>query len=49
MQPPQSAIPDFYYLLFAFYEPALTILGFIGTLYDPETVSQFLARVMCLG
>lgn len=37
MQPPQSAIPDFYYLLFAFYEPALTILGFIGTLYDPET------------
>lgn len=37
MQPPQSAIPDFYYALFAFYEPALTILGFIGALSDPET------------
>ncbi|KAF9226529.1 hypothetical protein BS17DRAFT_775778 [Gyrodon lividus] len=32
-----SAIPDFYYALFAFYEPALTIIGFIGALYDPET------------
>jgi len=30
-----SAIPDFYYALFAFYEPALTILGFIGALHDP--------------
>lgn len=37
LQNPQSAIPDFYYVLFAFYEPALTILGFIGALYDPET------------
>lgn len=39
MQPPQSAIPDFYYALFAFYEPALTILGFIGALSDPVTVT----------
>lgn len=38
MQPPTSAIPDFYYSLFAFYEPALTIIGFVGTLCDPETV-----------
>ncbi|KAF8138515.1 hypothetical protein EV363DRAFT_1208209, partial [Boletus edulis] len=37
MQPPTSAVPDFYYALFAFYEPALTIIGFIGTLCDPET------------
>jgi hypothetical protein len=38
MQPPTSSIPDFYYTLFAFYEPALTVIGFIGTLCDPETV-----------
>jgi hypothetical protein len=38
MESPPSAIPDFYYALFAFYEPALTILGFIGVLCDPETV-----------
>jgi hypothetical protein len=37
MQPPTSAVPDFYYTLFAFYEPALTVIGFIGTLCDPET------------
>ncbi|KIJ20227.1 hypothetical protein PAXINDRAFT_68253 [Paxillus involutus ATCC 200175] len=37
MESPPSAIPDFYYALFAFYEPALTILGFIGVLCDPET------------
>lgn len=42
MPPPQSAIPDFYYALFAFYEPALTILGFIGALSDPETVTYFI-------
>ena len=42
MQPPTvSAIPDFYYALFAFYEPALTIIGFIGTLCNPETVIFF--------
>ncbi|KAH7920170.1 hypothetical protein BV22DRAFT_1040154 [Leucogyrophana mollusca] len=35
MQRPTSAIPDFYYALFAFYEPALTLLGFIGAMYDP--------------
>ncbi|KAH7914181.1 hypothetical protein BJ138DRAFT_1144306 [Hygrophoropsis aurantiaca] len=34
---PASAIPDFYYALFAFYEPALTLLGFIGALHDPVT------------
>ncbi|EGO27574.1 hypothetical protein SERLADRAFT_461279 [Serpula lacrymans var. lacrymans S7.9] len=34
-QPRPSAIPDFYYALFGFYEPALTLLGFIGTLHDP--------------
>jgi hypothetical protein len=39
MQQSASAIPDFYYALFAFYEPALTILGFIGAVHDPETVS----------
>jgi len=38
MQPPTSAVPDFYYTLFAFYEPVLTVIGFIGTLCDPETV-----------
>ncbi|KIJ70026.1 hypothetical protein HYDPIDRAFT_78951 [Hydnomerulius pinastri MD-312] len=37
MASPPSAIPDFYYALFAFYEPALTIIGFIGALSDPET------------
>ncbi|KAI6105769.1 hypothetical protein F5141DRAFT_1216513 [Pisolithus sp. B1] len=37
LKSPQSSIPDFYYVLFAFYEPALTILGFIGALCDPET------------
>jgi len=37
MQPQTSALPDFYYALFAFYEPALTIIGFIGALCDPET------------
>ncbi|KAG8218686.1 hypothetical protein J3R82DRAFT_4354 [Butyriboletus roseoflavus] len=37
MQPPTSAVPDFYYALFAFYEPALTIIGFIGTLCDPKS------------
>ncbi|KAN0097409.1 hypothetical protein V8E55_001855 [Tylopilus felleus] len=35
--PTPSAVPDFYYTLFAFYEPALTIIGFIGALCDPET------------
>jgi len=39
MKPPTSAIPEFYFSIFAFYEPALTILGFIGAVYDPETVS----------
>ena len=38
MQPPTSAVPDFYYAIFAFYEPALTTLGFVGTLCDPKTV-----------
>jgi len=42
MHPPASAIPDFYYALFAFYEPALTILGFIGAAYDPVTVSPLI-------
>ncbi|KAG1752735.1 uncharacterized protein EDB91DRAFT_533008 [Suillus paluster] len=37
MHPPTSAIPDFYYALFAFYEPALTIFGFIGAVHDPIT------------
>ncbi|KAG9317507.1 hypothetical protein JVU11DRAFT_1712 [Chiua virens] len=37
MQRPTSAVPDFYYTLFAFYEPAITFIGFIGALYDPES------------
>lgn len=37
--PNQSAIPDIYYSIFAFFEPFLCIAGFIGTFYDPETVS----------
>jgi len=35
--PNQSAIPDIYYSIFAFFEPFLCIAGFIGTFYDPET------------
>jgi hypothetical protein len=34
---PKSAIPDAYYAIFAFYEPFLCILGFIGTFADPVT------------
>jgi hypothetical protein len=33
--PPTSAIPELYYAIFAFYEPFLCILGFIGTFADP--------------
>ena len=29
---PRSALPDFYYFVFAAYEPLLCILGFLGTL-----------------
>ncbi|PFH52780.1 hypothetical protein AMATHDRAFT_1825 [Amanita thiersii Skay4041] len=34
---PGSALPDFYYFCFAIYEPFLTVLGFIGTCFDPKT------------
>lgn len=36
MSPPQSAIPGFYYAVFGFYEPFLTLLGLAGTLVDPK-------------
>jgi hypothetical protein len=36
--PPVSALPDFYYALFALFEPFISALGFIGTLVDPKTV-----------
>ena len=28
--PPTSPLPDFYYFIFAVYEPFLTIIGFLG-------------------
>ncbi|KAG5638195.1 hypothetical protein H0H81_001292 [Sphagnurus paluster] len=31
-----SAIPDFYYFIFAVYEPFLTFTGFIGAIIDPQ-------------
>jgi hypothetical protein len=33
-----SAIPDFYFAIFAYYEPFLCIAGFIGALSDPKSV-----------
>ncbi|EPQ59458.1 hypothetical protein GLOTRDRAFT_35098 [Gloeophyllum trabeum ATCC 11539] len=36
MSPPQSAIPGFYYAVFGFYEPFLTLLGLMGTIVDPK-------------
>jgi hypothetical protein len=38
----QSAIPDFYYAVFAFYEPALCLMGFVGAFFDPKTVCPLL-------
>ncbi|KAI0053008.1 hypothetical protein FA95DRAFT_1552895 [Auriscalpium vulgare] len=35
MSYPRSAIPTFYYVAFGLYEPALTTLGFLGTMADP--------------
>ncbi|KAK0453760.1 hypothetical protein EV421DRAFT_707553 [Armillaria borealis] len=35
--PPHSALPDFYYFIFAAYEPTLCILGFFGALADPKS------------
>jgi len=32
----QSAIPNFYYAIFALYEPALCLMGFLGALLDPK-------------
>ncbi|KAL0949494.1 hypothetical protein HGRIS_009548 [Hohenbuehelia grisea] len=37
MMSPPSAIPDVYYAIFGVYEPFLTVLGFIGALFDPKT------------
>lgn len=37
--PKQSAIPDFYFAVFAWYEPFLCLVGFVGALFDPKTVS----------
>jgi hypothetical protein len=36
----RSAIPDAYYAVFAFYEPLLCWLGFLGALADPKAVSM---------
>ncbi|KAF9492797.1 hypothetical protein BDN71DRAFT_1450966 [Pleurotus eryngii] len=33
---PISALPDIYYAIFGIYEPFLTTMGFIGTLFDPK-------------
>ncbi|KII95144.1 hypothetical protein PLICRDRAFT_48108 [Plicaturopsis crispa FD-325 SS-3] len=35
---PQSAIPNVYYALFAWYEPLLTIGGLVGALLDPKAI-----------
>lgn len=32
----RSAIPTFYYAVFGVYEPILTWMGLLGTLFDPE-------------
>jgi len=32
-----SAIPDYYYFLFAVYEPFLCLTGFLGALADPKS------------
>jgi len=34
--PSQSAIPNFYYAVFAFYEPGLCCLGAFGAFFDPK-------------
>lgn len=34
----KSAIPHFYFLMFAVYEPLLTLVGFLGALIDPKKV-----------
>ena len=34
----KSAIPRFYFLMFAVYEPLLTLVGFLGALVDPKKV-----------
>lgn len=32
---PTSPLPDFYYFVFAIYEPVLTTIGFLGAVGDP--------------
>ncbi|KAF7969305.1 hypothetical protein HWV62_27733 [Athelia sp. TMB] len=32
----QSALPTFYYAIFAYYEPLLCIVGFLGAISDPK-------------
>ncbi|CAL1700798.1 unnamed protein product [Somion occarium] len=34
--PPTSAIPGFYWVVFGWYEPLLTLLGFIGAILYPK-------------
>ncbi|EIN10437.1 hypothetical protein PUNSTDRAFT_99959 [Punctularia strigosozonata HHB-11173 SS5] len=36
MTPTVSAIPDVYYAIFAFYEPAMCIMGMLGAFLDPK-------------
>ncbi|KAJ6515827.1 hypothetical protein C8R45DRAFT_957739 [Mycena sanguinolenta] len=40
---PTSAIPFAYYTVFAIYEPALTTLGFLGAVLDPEGTHNYQA------
>lgn len=36
----RSALPDFYYAIFAWYEPFICLVGFVGAVFDPKTVSS---------
>lgn len=39
---PPSALPPFYFAVFAVYEPFLCIVGFLGAILDPKAVSTTL-------
>jgi hypothetical protein len=41
MATPTSALPTVYYAIFAFYEPLLCWLGFLGAIADPKAVGDF--------
>ena len=44
MPPSRSALPPVYYVIFGVYEPAVTLMGFIGALLDPTR-----ARILALN